>query len=250
MLKIMKDTLSSNFGIIVVPKACDDANLWQLLIQKSKSFRLSSLKESPEAFASTYTREAAFEDDVWADRLANSRATMFVAIRDAFSEGISSEHGKVQALVDKEWLAMTVTIETQESALDALQASQSPWQTATKAQDDADVQSVAETLSFILNGVYVAPGHRKVGIGIATLDRVFDVGRAFAKTRGRRAVHFQVRVYAANAAASKLYEKAGFQEVRQELMQIDEKVKNGVALGPHEAVMLVMERHVSVTASS
>jgi ribosomal protein S18 acetylase RimI-like enzyme len=246
--RVIEDTKPPTFGLIVVPKSCGNANLWDLLIEKSKTFRLSSLKESPEAFASTYEREAAFAKDVWADRLANPQATQFVTVEDVDSRDIGDDLGKVRALVEKEWLAMTVLIEPQDNTVASISASQSPWNSIAGHNFSSQPSVLTEKITFILNGVYVAPGYRKQGVGIVTLKHVFEVGQAMSKARGKSIVHFEVRVSAANNAAFKLYEKAGFRGTRKEQLQVGEKVKNGIILPAYEAVIIVMERDIAVAA--
>jgi hypothetical protein len=52
-------------------------------IDQYKTFRLLSLQLSPEAFASTYATEAAFNDDVWYERLSNPGANTFMAVSES-----------------------------------------------------------------------------------------------------------------------------------------------------------------------
>lgn len=66
------------FEIIQIPR--DDASI-RSYVEQYKNFRLYSLKAAPECFGSTYAREIAFTDDVWYDRLANPKATTFVAMQ-------------------------------------------------------------------------------------------------------------------------------------------------------------------------
>lgn len=70
--------ISMAFEIIQIPH--DDASVRSYL-ERYKYFRLYSLKTAPECFGSTYAREVAFTDDVWSDRLANPKATTFVAMQ-------------------------------------------------------------------------------------------------------------------------------------------------------------------------
>ncbi|KAM3072366.1 hypothetical protein ACMFMG_009175 [Clarireedia jacksonii] len=241
----MKATRPLNFGVLVVPHCCDDADSWDLLIEKSKKFRLDALRESPEAFSSTYEREVSFEKDVWAGRLANVQVTMLVFVKDLDRHNISNDTGKVQTLLENEWLAMTVLHEVEELVFANVPASNSLWH-----KTNGDQQSLSRgNMTFVLNGVYVAPDYRGRCAGSAALEHVFEVGQVMTAERGLPEVQFKVLVDAANDAASKLYKKVGFQEVRREQLHMGEKVKNGRVIPAHEATILVLERVISIPVS-
>jgi len=71
---------SNQHMIFELPKSCDDAQVWKILVQKQKEFRLRSLQLTPNSFGSTYEHELAFDDETWASRLRNPLATTFVAV--------------------------------------------------------------------------------------------------------------------------------------------------------------------------
>ena len=145
----MADVTTPNIDFIVIPRSCSSVDLWGSLVQKFKAFRLFSLQESPEAFSSTYAREVAFPDDVWAGRLANVQATAIVAVRNVNSTRHHDDTAKVRALVDEDWLATTFLIQPEANSPATLSASRSPWEsTAT----DAERLPPSDTLLFILNG--------------------------------------------------------------------------------------------------
>ncbi len=54
-----------------------------------RAVRLRALRDAPYAFASTYEREAAFDDAAWADRLTSGSAT-FLARMDGRTVGTST----------------------------------------------------------------------------------------------------------------------------------------------------------------
>ncbi|KIW06735.1 uncharacterized protein PV09_02428 [Verruconis gallopava] len=240
----MEFTSLPNTDFIVIPKSCRDASLWSLLVEKSKRFRLNSLKESPEAFASTYEREKAFEDSVWADRLSSLRATTVVGV-ERFSgmevKNKDDDSAMIRALVESSWQSTTVVVEPPEEALASLSASRSPWHAITTTTDASVEPGPSKKITFVLNGVYVAPAFREQGIGKATLHAAVSVGRSIAAARGRHLVHFQVRVDTANTAASSLYEKAGFHEVRREHLNMGTVVRDGL-VRQREAVVAVLDR--------
>lgn len=67
------------FTIIQIPR--DEGNIRRWAGQ-FKTFRLLSLRTAPEAFGSTYAREVAFSDNVWYNRMANPKATTFIALQE------------------------------------------------------------------------------------------------------------------------------------------------------------------------
>jgi ribosomal protein S18 acetylase RimI-like enzyme len=241
------DTLNSPiFGVVVVPSSCNDEVLWQRLMQKYKAFRLQSLQESPEAFASTYEREVEFGDEVWAGRLANPQATMLVALPTSLAASDTKATSKVvETLVDEEWMAMTVLIQPGDNTGGILVASKSPWEVAEQAPSTTnESQDIPRSVLFVLNGVYVAAGHRGRGVGKAVLLEAFQVAKVAARTRRASETHLQVRVAAENLAARRLYESVGFRAASHDVIVKD---ANGLPL-QREIVVLVLDYQAAVSA--
>jgi GNAT superfamily N-acetyltransferase len=237
----------SNVDFIVLPHKCKNEIKWDEIIEKYKDFRLFALGESPEAFASTLAGEKAFRKDVWAGRLGNAQATHLVAIHSPSSlVDLATDSGKIEALLDHEWIAQTVLVEVADSEVAKLAADKSPWHGIHQDAVDPDGQrSKKEHLVFVLNGVYVTPGFRQGGTGSSTVVASIDEGIHMARSRGLPGVHFQVRVDGDNAPAVKLYERAGFEHGETERLVMGEKEKDGVKIPPREAEVLVMHRYVS-----
>ena len=231
----------SNIAIILPPRSHIDTESWDRLTEKLKEFRLHSLRESPEAFSSTYAREIAFTKDIWASRLSNPLATILIAIETDEIETFENDAAKIQALLDHDWCATTALIRPQHNNASKLSASSSPWM-ATSGN-----VSVSEKVLLILNGVYVAPSYRHAGIGSAIVRESFRAGEAIAKAKGISQVHFQVRVDSANSSAVKLYEKCEFVTGSKEELRMGWKEKEGVVLPPRDATIFVMDRWVSVS---
>lgn len=168
-----------NFDVVVVPSSCNDETLWHHLIRKYKAFRLQSLKESPEAFASTYEREVEFDDEVWARRLGNPQATMLVALPKLLETSVVDTSSCIlKALVDEEWMAMSVLIQPSDGSEGLLSASESPWVAAEQGPSTTTTsQDIPRSVLFVLNGVYVAAGHRGRGVGTAVLLEAFSTLR-------------------------------------------------------------------------
>jgi ribosomal protein S18 acetylase RimI-like enzyme len=217
----------ANIDLIVIPKSCAEAVSWASLVQKAKDFRLNSLQESPEAFGSSYGREIAFTEDVWADRLTNPQATSIVAVhRKEHLDANADDVVKVRALLENTWAATTTLIQIDD------------WGYPSNLHPDATRAS--DSLLFRLNGVYVAPSYRAQGIGKATIADSLVVGRAMASSLGVTA-RFQVRVDKPNIAAKTLYERAGFRVFQEEEAVLEGLMKDGVMLPGRETTVLVME---------
>lgn len=92
----------STIEIVVLPKQCGNYTRWDEMIDKFKNFRLFALGESPEAFASTLAVEKAFAKEIWAGRLTNSRATHVFVIHCPSGVDVTTESGKIEALLNNE----------------------------------------------------------------------------------------------------------------------------------------------------
>jgi len=238
----------SNIKYIVLPQNRKDEPAWDQIIEKYKNFRLFALGESPDAFSSTFAVEKAFDRNVWAGRLANSRATHLFAIHCPNPADLTTDSGKMVALLDNEWVAQTVFVEIADSEVAKLAADKSPWHGISQgATVDPDGQQIEKgrVVVLVLNGVYVAPRFRALGVGLTTITASVDTGIMMARSRGFSGAHFQVRVDGDNAPAVKLYERAGFEHGETERLVMGEKEKDGVKIPSREAEILVMHRQVS-----
>lgn len=242
------DKISPQIVVIAFPsRPCDDPELWDRLIEKSKDFRLNSLRESPDSFASTYNNEVTFTKDIWAKRLLSPRATHLAAlllVQDVVNgDEIDLHRSKTRVLLENDWCAMTVVMRPEED--EKLSFSRSPWKTILGDANPAEPSIARKRMPLILNGFYVPPQHRKQGIGRAILESTFEFGETMARNEGIAHAVFQVGVDDGNNDALKLYEKAGFREYAREPVQMGEKEKNGMRIPPREATVILMERVVS-----
>jgi GNAT superfamily N-acetyltransferase len=159
---------------------------------------------------------------------------------------LTTDSGKIEALLDNEWVAQTVFVEIANSDVAKLAADKSPWHGINQGDVDPDGhRGKKESVVFVLNGVYVTPGFRQGGTGSSTVAASIEEGIHLARSRELPGVHFQVRVDGDNAPAVKLYERAGFEHRETEWLVMGEKEKDGVKIPPREAEVLVMHRHVS-----
>lgn len=236
----------SNIEFIVLPKGKYDTR-WDEMIEKYKNFRLFALGESPEAFASTLTIEEAFNKDIWAGRLANPRATHVFAIHCPNAVDVTTDSGKIEALLNNEWIAQTAFVEIVDSEVAKLAADKSPWNHSSQdVVRPVSHRTEENRVVFVLNGVYVAPGYRQGGTGTNTVTTSIDEGLRMARSRELSGVQFQVRVDGDNVPAFKLYERAGFERGETERLVMGEKERNGVKIPPRDVEVLVMHRHVSL----
>ena len=228
----------SRYEICTLPRAPVGPPQWFKLREKLKEFRLNSLKVNPEAFASTYADEVKFDDDVWEKRLTNPLAISLCAIQAA-SDGSRTDN--LSTLIENDWLGAMVVIGPKEDGTTGLHASRSPWETVTP--DKSGYASAAKTLPvYQLNGVYVIPGARGLGIGKKLTAATIQAAVSSASSHGFKAIRMQVRVEAENSAAQKLYSSCGFAEVGRESYETKEKEKNGVKIPARTSVAVVMEQ--------
>lgn len=237
-------TASRNIEFVTVPKSCNNGSLWDSLIQKSKSFRLESLRESPEAFASTYEAEVLFEENIWIGRLENPQATTIVALDRNSDNKDHDDTAVVQRLVLDEWLATTVLTDMGELSKSTLDATKPP--SAVAASTKSEPHPSADTLLFKLNGVYVTPAHRDRGVGQAMIRQSLVEGRDIARSKGYGHALFRVRADADNSAARATYEKAGFPVSAYEKLVIPPRMKDGLMLPAKDATVLIMDCSVAV----
>jgi ribosomal protein S18 acetylase RimI-like enzyme len=229
---------------VVLPKACDDAESWDRLIEKVKAFRLEALRDSPEAFSSTFTEWQTFGKEFFEARLRNPRATQTVSLASPALESLADSRDKLQDVLDCEWMASAVLIRAEEQDVLKFSASQSPWTvTSTESKDTMNQESHAKgMINFFVNGVYVTPAFRGSGVGTSHMDGTIEIGNSIGRTEGASEVHYHVRVVSTNISAVKLYQRAGFATVGEERVEMKEKVRDSVVIPAQEVCILVMNR--------
>jgi GNAT superfamily N-acetyltransferase len=198
--------------ICVLPKSHDDQETWEKLVSKLKAFRLESLRESPEAFGSTLANEQAFTKDVWEERMKNPRATSIIAVAVPEGTPLGGDVANIADLVDGEWLSSTVLMRFEGDQIAELSSSDvSPWNHIPKGKESGiDGEGEGKRIVYVLNGLYVIPRARGLGIGSTLLKEALKIGYAMGRREGAAAINFRARVISANVGAVKLYEKAGF----------------------------------------
>ncbi|KAK7952458.1 uncharacterized protein PG986_008186 [Apiospora aurea] len=189
-----------------------------------KPFRLAALKQDPEAFGSTYAREAAFPDDTWLQRLGNPRIKTFVAVRRHDRRILSA----VSLVGPMPHAGQTVSNPTQ--ALLSQTASSGHGSSSTSTSDGCKASGEgkrreeieegehrhandgddAPLLLYQNTGVYTRPEARGKGLGIKLMATAVECARQEAR-RTRQQCQLGVEVYKANQAAINFYRKCGFE---------------------------------------
>jgi GNAT superfamily N-acetyltransferase len=237
-------------NIVVLPKSCDDVESWDRLIGKLRAFRLDALRNSPEAFSSTYTEWQSFGKEFYEEKLRNPRATHIVSLASTPSDSTTNVKSTLQDILECEWLASSVLIRSKEQDLSRFSASQSPWESIKPQADNAiDEGSRIDggMILFMVNGVYVAPATRGSGVGTAHMNGAIEAGNAIGRTEGAPKVHYQVRVVSTNTSAVKLYQRLKFTMVGEERVMMKAKVKNGAVIPAQEVCVWVMDRVETLT---
>lgn len=232
------------YKIYTIPRSLDDPSQRSKIWKKMKAFRLNSLQLDPEAFASTYADEVRFADEVWDKRMANPLALHFVAVEAPSEEENAPVVDDIAAMIERDWLGMLVVIGPKEDGTAGLHASRSPWESVnSKASDDDGVAEGANPLPvYQLNGVFVMPKARGLGVGKRLAMATIEKSMESARHHGFKAIRMQVRVEADNEPAKKLYSNAGYAEVSTEIYTTKEKERNGAKLPPKTGTCIVMER--------
>jgi ribosomal protein S18 acetylase RimI-like enzyme len=238
-----KATNMPRTSTVVLPKACDDAESWDRLIEKVKAFRLEALRDSPEAFSSTFTEWQTFDKEFWEARLRNARATQTVSLALPASYPTEAKC-ELQDILECQWLASAVLIRPEDQDLSKFSASQSPWSSiTTESHSTTDQASHSkDRILFVVNGVHVSPAYRGLGVGTSHMAGTIDAGNAIGRAERASEVQYQVRVVSTNISAVKLYQRLGFTEVNEERVMMKEKVKDGVMIPAQEVRILVMDR--------
>ncbi|KAF3764858.1 hypothetical protein M406DRAFT_70629 [Cryphonectria parasitica EP155] len=172
--------------------AKDEAGI-AFYLQQYKPFRLLSLERDPSAFGSTLSREEAFDEGRWRDRLLNPQASTFVAREEDTTRSILSSI----TLVGPDPVS-----EELRSALNLAGQTLPPGQ----------------LLHWELNGVFTLPQARRCGIAAAVMStaRQHALAEAALQGSGDCLVVLTVVVYAENSGARSWYEKMGFTPYRQD----------------------------------
>lgn len=181
----------------LIPRNDESARTWQ---ERYKDFRLLSLKTAPEAFLSTYDREAAFEDEVWFKRLTNPEAFTFVAVDSRRIIGSLTMIGPLPYIPEDH------------SPL------QNPWNPPLTGKTTPAKELT--TSHWRINAMFVLPEARRQGTAKDIIEKAIAYARELAVLSGKEFVA-SIAVDDDNLPAKYLYEKCGFVTIKSELEKPD-----------------------------
>lgn len=220
------------------------------LARKLRQLRLTALKLSPEAFASSYDIEQQRGIDHTLERLSNPKAATLVALRVATAGG-GAEHRKneIDQLLSTEWVGMVVLIGPRDAGKPPASARADPFSCMTEPAvqckiPEAQSSSSTTKLHYHLNAVFVHPSARHIGLGKALINAALRKAKEQAK-RFRREYVCSILVDSWNITAWRLYESAGFVQVGEETYVQQPRADLGES-ERRERVAIRMELHGAV----
>ncbi|RGP77132.1 gnat family [Fusarium longipes] len=189
---------------VTLPQSLSDPAQWDKLIERYKSFRLSSLELSPESFSSTYAREIKLAKATWETRLGNPLAINTVIVSDPDPGSVDD----LTLILNSPWLASLVL----SGPFDANTATRT-WEELQDFDSGClDFGPVGShiALAYILNAIYVPPSQRRKGLANKLIEYAKEL---VAKTCGENGVMLVLIVNFESVAAMRCYEKSGFELV-------------------------------------
>ncbi|KAA6410835.1 MAG: gnat family [Lasallia pustulata] len=201
--------LKPHVNVILLPHACPDQKAESETSLRLRHFRLESLRLAPEAFASSYERENQFAEDVWRQRLEDPRAQHIVAVL-----GTARDYDMDSGRASEPWKGMIVVLHRSSTA--DVEPATSPWETASSQT------SMISAASYHLNGFFVHPSARRVGLGQRLVQAALRHTRGAAALEGLPSAKVTVIVDPSNQAALAVYEKCGFVTVKESPYQVGE----------------------------
>ncbi|KAK1658441.1 hypothetical protein BDP55DRAFT_396984 [Colletotrichum godetiae] len=216
---------------LILPKSHPDPAKFQTLLNRYKSFRLSSLLLSPSCFGSTHAREVVYPPEKWISRLTDPLATTIVIYKDASPAGIPTSVDSATStasspfLTDKnslldnaltaEWLA-TLTIN---GPLDPQTLTTSLHLDPTLVDFGPTHQTSpdAPLKQYVINGMFVIPTARGKHLGTKLLEYAKAHVAAKVRAQGQKkgGARISLIVDYDNEPARKTYERSEFEVVHR-----------------------------------
>lgn len=201
-----------DIDIVLLPHGYSDQKAESEISLRLRDFRLESLLLAPEAFASSYERETQFTEDVWRQRLGNPRTQHIIAVMGKATDA-DIDRGSL-SLASKTWAGVIVV--HHRSSMEDVGPARSPWET-TSCQTSA---SASTRTSYHLNGFFVHPSARRIGLGQRLIQMALQHVRSAAAVEGLQYAKVSVIVDSSNEAASAVYEKCGFITIKEDAYQV------------------------------
>ncbi|KAL4748986.1 hypothetical protein BDW72DRAFT_142590 [Aspergillus terricola var. indicus] len=207
--------MSKPAEILQIPKQYPTTESLTETVARYRTLRLAALQGSPEAFTSTYAREAQFDDKTWTIRVLNPLATIFIALSpDTTSEDIGVSPDGENILMKQPWLGQLTLMGPVFFPINNERATRAPWELFEdidfeQAARDAVTIPAGSNVVYVLVGMYVLPEGRGAGNGQRLLEAAI---RAVVEETKVKKVNATVMVLVAreNGKAKRLYERVGF----------------------------------------
>jgi len=226
-----------HYEMCILPRAIHDAEKRSQLRDKLKMIRLKALQKDPE--------ELKFSDEVWEKRMTNPLAVHFIAVERCSETEYDKPAEDMSALLSGNWLGVLVLIGPMEDGTVSFHASRSSAESLSSNRptlSNAIDREHAPIPVYELNGVFVVPEARGLGLGRKLVDAVTQFGISSAKSQGFRTIRMQVRVNTDNRPARMLYRSGGYVEGKVETSVSKENEKDGVKIPSKMRTCIVMER--------
>ncbi|PVH99911.1 hypothetical protein DM02DRAFT_415313 [Periconia macrospinosa] len=185
------------FSVHVPPRTPIAPEIWDPIVNKQKDLRLTALTLDPSSFSSSYEREIRFEQKDWEARLLNPNVYTLVAIQrdplDSNNVPIFDAKG-FERLARQSWLGNAVLLCSKNEGV-ALPTTGSHGNSAV----------------CHIDGVYVLPSYRSLGIGNILIQSCKEYASLWARDHEVEHIKIYVRAYKANEKAVQLYRKHGFE---------------------------------------
>ncbi|KAL6228893.1 hypothetical protein BDW75DRAFT_250499 [Aspergillus navahoensis] len=195
-------------------READNVESLAKIVTRYKALRLTALQRSPEAFTSTYAREAQFDDETWTSRVVNPLATILIALSpDPTSKDINMGSDDDETLlIGRPWLGQLTLLGPVLFPANDEKAKRAPWELFKNINFEQAAKGfipVGSNVVYILVGMYVLPEARGAGNGQRLLEAAT---RAVDNESKKNKVNALVIILVAreNETAKRLYERVGF----------------------------------------
>ncbi|QPC70635.1 hypothetical protein HYE68_001387 [Fusarium pseudograminearum] len=190
---------------VTLPRSLSDLTQWDDLIDKYRSFRLSSLELSPKSFSSTYAREVELTKANWETRLRNPLAINTVVVANPDTSSLDDD---LSLILNSPWLASLVIC----GPFDAKTATET-WEKLQNfgpgCLDFGPLEPDIEW-TYVLNAIYVPPSQRRKGLANKLIEYAKQL---VAGKHSEKKVMLVLIVDFESIAAMKCYEKSDFELV-------------------------------------
>ncbi|KAI9691853.1 MAG: hypothetical protein M1822_007925 [Bathelium mastoideum] len=214
---MVKDT---SYAIAALPKISPEKTDPNTIITRVRDFRLKSLQLAPESFGSTYEVEAKKQPEFWVNRVANPKATTFIAYETERTNCSDLNDDHAQGFLNADWLG-SITLLGPKQGLAEFSLHTSPWVILRQdCEQFQDVSGQAEPLRhYLINGMFVTPAARGLGLGRALVDAAMDHAMRQTRENDAEIMKCTLIVDNDNDAARTLYLRSGFAIVKEEMFK-------------------------------